>query len=131
MLSADVLIIGAGPAGAVAALNLAPFCRVIAIDRLPIPMERIGESLPGAARRLLADMGLLEDFLQDGHLPRYAMRGAWGDAELVERDALRDPDGNGWTLNRARFERRLRAVACARGASLLSPAQRIVRASHP
>jgi flavin-dependent dehydrogenase len=86
-------------------------------------MERIGESLPGAARRLLADMGLLEDFLQDGHLPRYAMRGAWGDAELVERDALRDPDGHGWTLNRARFERRLRAVACARGALLLSPAR--------
>ena len=121
MLSTDVLIVGTGPAGAVAALNLAPFCRVIAIDRHSTPKERIGESLPGAARRFLADMGLLEDFLQDGHLPRHAIRGAWGDAEPVERDALHDPDGNGWTLNRARFERRLRAVACARGASLLAP----------
>lgn len=125
MVSADVLIVGAGPAGAVAALNLAPFCRVIAIDRLPTPTERIGESLAGAARRLLADMRLLEDFLRDGHLPCHATRGAWGTAEPVERDALRNPDGNGWMLNRARFERRLRAVACARGALLLAPARLI------
>ncbi len=79
--------------------------------------------MPGAARRLLADMGLLEGFLQDGHLPRYALRGVWGEAEPIERDVLRDPDGCGWTLDRVRFERRLRAVAGARGATLWAPAR--------
>ncbi len=128
-LQADILIVGAGPAGCAAAIILAPLCRVAVIERHAAPPERIGESLPGAARRMLATMGLLEEFLADGHLPRHALRSAWGRAEPEERDSLRDPDGNGWVLDRARFERRLRAAASSRGASLLAPA-RLVRLSR-
>ena len=66
-MEADALIVGAGPAGATAALNLAPFRRVVLIDRRNAPAPRIGESLPGAAWRLLTDMGLWDGFLADGH----------------------------------------------------------------
>jgi flavin-dependent dehydrogenase len=123
MLAVDVLIVGAGPAGCAAAIGLAPSCSVAIIDRSAEPLERIGESLPGAARRVLSAMGLIDDFLADGHLPRHALRSAWGEAVPVERDALCDPDGNGWTLDRARFEWRLRAAASARGAMLFAPAR--------
>jgi flavin-dependent dehydrogenase len=123
MLDVDAVIVGAGPAGSVAALNLAPFRTVLLIDRVAVPEWRIGESLPGAARRLLSDMRLWDDFLADGHMRCHAYRGAWVSPEPVERDTLHDPDGPAWHIDRTRFERWLRAVAVVRGAQLLAPAQ--------
>jgi flavin-dependent dehydrogenase len=123
VLDTDVAIIGAGPAGATTALNLAPFRRVLLIDRRSDPTDRIGESLPAAARRLLLDMGLFADFTADGHAPTYASRSIWGSPDPVERDCLRDLDGHGWRLDRRQFEARLRSTAVARGAVLLAPAR--------
>jgi flavin-dependent dehydrogenase len=128
-LETDVLVVGAGPAGAIAALNLAPTRRVIVCEARAEPGERIGESLPPAARRLLRDMGLLESFEQQGHAPCYGNRSVWGDSTPRDTDFMRDPDGPGWHLDRARFETWLRTIAVQRGAVLLSPArlQRIAR----
>src|SRR5262245_36913033 len=119
----DVLVVGAGPAGATVALNLAPLCQVAVVDLRARPGPRIGESLPPAARRLLTDMGLWESFSAQDHSPCYANRAAWGSAQPVETDFLRDPDGHGWHIDRARFELWLRAVAVDRGALLLAPAR--------
>ena len=118
----DVLIVGAGPAGATAAVNLAPLRSVAIIERNAEPAPRIGESLPAAARRLFRDMGLLESFLAEGHAPCYGNRSVWGDGQPQEVDALRDPDGHGWHLDRVRFERWLRDAAASRGAHLIAPA---------
>jgi len=117
----DVLIVGAGPAGATAALNLAPIRRVAVVDRRAEPPPRIGESIPPAVRRLLGDMGLFESFVAEQHAPCYANRSVWGDEEPREMDFLRDPDGHGWHLDRKRFESWLRGVAADRGAELLVP----------
>lgn len=122
MLSVDVLVAGAGPAGATAALTLAPTRRVLVVERRAELSMRIGESLPPAARRLLADLGLLESFLAEGHAPCYGNRARWGTSEPFETDFLRDPDGQGWHLDRGRFEHWMRREAVARGAVLLAPA---------
>jgi flavin-dependent dehydrogenase len=123
MRTVDVLIVGAGPAGATAALNLAPRRSVLVLERNAEPSPRIGESLPAAARRLFRDMGLLESFLAEGHAPCYGNRSVWGDATPRETDALRDPDGHGWHLDRVRFERWLREAAIERGAEIVAPAE--------
>ena len=115
-------MVGAGPAGAAFALNLARFRNVLLVDRQPAAEVRIGESLAPAARRLLTDMGLWESFLEQGHLPVHAGRSVWGADEPGERDGLRDLDGPGWHLDRARFDDWLRAEAVRRGAALLMPA---------
>ena len=123
MIHADVLILGAGPAGATAALNLAPMCRVVLAERQKESPARIGEALPPAARRLLNDMDLIDAFIAQGHLPCYGNRSIWGRTAPAETDFLRDPDGHGWHLDRARFGAWLRHTAVSRGAMLLMPAR--------
>lgn len=122
MLEADALIVGAGPAGCTTAINLAPFRRVLLVERRAEVAPRVGESLVPAARRLLSDMGLWESFVAEGHEPWYGNRAVWGGTEPVEVDFMRDPDGHGWHLDRARFEQWLRDAARARGAELIAPA---------
>jgi flavin-dependent dehydrogenase len=121
ILQADVLIVGAGPAGATAALNLAGSRRVLLVDRQETPAPRIGESLPPAAGRLLADMGLLDSFLRQGHSCYHGNRALWNGVQ-TEHHFLRDLDGHGWHLARDAFDAWLRAEARGRGAALLAPA---------
>ena len=121
MICADVLIVGAGPAGAVAALNLAPIRRVVLVDRHEYSAPRIGEALPAAARRLLTDMGLFDSFLAQSYSHWYGNRSVWGLRVPAETEFLRDPDGHGWHLDRARFDAWLRQMAAVRGAMLMVP----------
>lgn len=118
-MQVDVAVIGAGAAGCAAACVLAPTVSVALIDRVADPEWRIGETLPGAARRLLAALGGWERFAAAGHGPAPLKVSRWGADAPVELDSMRDPDGVGWRLDRARFEADLRADATARGAAFI------------
>lgn len=118
MLHADVVAIGAGPSGAIAALTLAQSgYQVLLIDDLPARdlssghSPKIGESLVGAARPLLRDLGLLARVEQGPHLPCYGNLSAWGSSQLVATDFIRDPHGPGWHLDRTQFDADLRQAA--------------------
>lgn len=119
----DVIVVGGGPAGATAALNLAPTHRVAIIEAASEPRSRIGESIPGAVNRLLSDMALLGGFRADRHMPRQALESTWGDFAPDVRYAISDPDGSGWQIDRVRFDRQLRREAVERGARLFAPAK--------
>ena len=121
-MEVDVFILGAGPAGCCAALHLAPFYRTLMIDRNSIPTTRAGESLPPATNKLLRDMGLLDEFQGQGHLPYYGNQSRWGSEVLRETDFLRDPLGHGWHLDRQKFEIWMRKKTIERGAALFAPA---------
>ncbi len=68
-------------------------------------------------------MGPVESFLRKASTPCSGNRATWGSHEPVETDFLRDPDGYGWHLDRARFDGWLRGIAVERGAVLLAPAR--------
>lgn len=112
----DVVIIGAGAAGAAAAAVLGLHVRVIIIDRAQQPVWRVGESLPGAAARLLRAIGAWSTFSAAQHPAAPVRVSRWGSDAAESLDSFRDPDGAGWRLDRARFEADLRANAIARGA---------------
>lgn len=122
-MRAEVVIVGAGPAGSVAALNLAPVRDVIVLDAAPTDVPRVGHALVSAAGRLLADMGLLDGLLRQGHAAWHGNLADWGHGGALELDFLRGPGGPGWHLDRACFDGWLRACARARGARMVAPAR--------
>jgi flavin-dependent dehydrogenase len=118
----DVVVAGAGPAGATAARVLARGgLSVLMADRLVKATPKVGETLPGAALRLLGRLGL--DGIAAAHhgsrTPHWPVGGslvAWGTDALVPNDALKDPAGRGLRLDRRRFDADLRAAGIAAGA---------------
>ncbi|MCP2313635.1 tryptophan 7-halogenase [Kitasatospora paracochleata] len=115
----DVVVAGAGPAGAAAAIALVRAGRTVLLadaGRGPAP---VGEALPAAARVLLRDLGA-DRALTGGHLPCLANRSAWGSPALGSTDSILDPYGHGWHLDRQLFDRQLREHARDQGARVLT-----------
>lgn len=115
-----IAVLGAGPAGSVAAIELLRAGHAVTlIDPGTEAQQRIGESLPAAARPLLQRLGLLHLLESKNHLPSFGGISSWGNAEFDVTDSLRDPNGAGWHLDRVRFERDLREQAMRQGAQWL------------
>jgi flavin-dependent dehydrogenase len=117
----DAIVAGAGPAGAVAAYELVRRGRqVLLADTVDPTSPKIGEALPGAAVRLLRSIELPVPGAGGPHMPIGGNLSSWNSDQLVANDFLRDPDGPGWRLERARFDADLRAAALRAGASYRS-----------
>ena len=101
----DVAVLGGGPAGSATGLALARLGHAtVLIERSGYEPGRIGETLPPGVRKPLVELGLWDAFLADGHLPASGIRSAWGRTELHDNDFIFNPYGNGWHLDRARFD---------------------------
>ena len=117
---ADVVVVGAGPAGSAAAAQLAAFgLRVVILERARFPRPRIGESLPPKVESLFRILGVQAEVAAAGFA---RMRGT-----VVSQGAGRDrayhpfdPEGGrrGYQVDRARLDALLLARAQALGAQL-------------
>jgi flavin-dependent dehydrogenase len=77
--------------------------------------RRIGETLGPEVQALLASLGLGEHKALP-LVPFCGVRSAWGGPELVERPSINHPLGEGWHVDRARFDEELARGAAEAGA---------------
>lgn len=118
----DVLVVGGGPAGCAAAITLLKHSplSVAVIESSGYDQVRVGETVSPGIQPLLGYLGAWERFAADEHLPAYATCAAWGSSQIVSRDFLFTGYGDGWHLDRRRFDRSLADEVEARGGVLLT-----------
>lgn len=124
MTTFAAVVLGGGPAGAVAALELARSGLPVGLLVRPEHDHRpLGETLPPAANPVLRRLGLWDDFRNDGHAACPGTVSCWEHEEPSENDCQFDPYGHGWHLDRARFDRMLVHAAEKAGVMLVRSAR--------
>jgi flavin-dependent dehydrogenase len=115
----DTLIIGGGPAGTAAAIVLAEHGKHVAVvERSDYSGFRIGETLPPMARPFLGRFGVLDRMACHCHAVSPGVESAWGGDEPYIHDFLFDQDGDGWHLDRPRFDQMLAERALEAGVTV-------------
>ncbi|KAF7764224.1 hypothetical protein PCIT_b0163 [Pseudoalteromonas citrea] len=119
----QVVIIGSGIGGCIAALALAPHYSVTLIDKAPVQQNKVGESLAPAAIRILKQLNLQHLLSDPRHIVGQGTLSYWGSDEPTLIDNLKNPDGFGWHLDRSYFENQLRAACHIANIHCIWPAQ--------
>ncbi|MFY9579049.1 MAG: FAD-dependent monooxygenase [Gaiellaceae bacterium] len=124
MTSADVLVLGGGPAGSAAARTLACLGKsVVVVERSTYHDWRPGESLPPQARTTLAELGVVERLLELEPATSFGIRACWGQSDPYAIDFILDASGTGCQVERPRFDAMLASAAADAGAALVTGAR--------
>ena len=119
--STDVLIVGAGPAGAVAAGFLRQQGRrVLVLERELFPRFSIGESLLPQSMEYIQAAGMLQDVVEAGFQYKNGAAFAWGDKYTAFdfRDKFSEGWGTTYQVQRATFDKVLADAAARMGAEI-------------
>jgi flavin-dependent dehydrogenase len=119
--STDVLIVGAGPAGSVAAGFLRQQGRrVLVLERELFPRFSIGESLLPQSMEYIEAAGMLRDVVEAGFQYKNGAAFAWGDKYTAFdfRDKFSEGWGTTYQVQRATFDKVLADAAARMGAEI-------------
>lgn len=96
---------------------------VVLFERSRYDNERIGETVPPEIRISLQRLGIWDLFAVAGHRSVAGISCFWGSDQRSENDFIFNPYGNGWVLDRRRFDSMLANAAEAAGVSVRCSAE--------
>jgi flavin-dependent dehydrogenase len=117
----EVAIIGGGPAGTAAALTLLRYTphRVVLVERGSYRQPRVGETVSPAITSLLEYLGAADCLCESEAIESFSNAAAWGSDRVTVRDHMFTGRGNGWHLDRRKFDLALGDTAQRAGAITL------------
>lgn len=117
-VTTDVLILGGGPAGAVAAkLLVSAGLRVTVLTR-PSPARRLGDTLSPEAAPVLDQIKGWELLARVPAVPVSGTVTLWGTPQPMWKEAIWNPFGGGWHVDRPTFDRIFLEAANTHGAMI-------------
>lgn len=90
------------------------------LERSSYGGARIGETLPPDVRLPLERLGVWDRFGDDDHTRQPGIVVCWGGREPYANDFIANPYGDGWCVDRNRFDSMLAAAAVDAGATVLT-----------
>ncbi len=120
-MTARALVVGAGPAGLSAALQLKTWVDDVQVAEASSRegFRSVGEHLPPAALKLLCALGLGRLLENPAHMRSSGVSSAWGSDSWAERDYFFSASGTGVNLRRPIFDAALMRHAEDHGIALL------------
>lgn len=118
----DVVIIGAGPAGAATALALRknhPYLSVLILEASDFQNPRPAETLTVDAIPLMQQLEVFDFFLEQNHRTVSKHASAWGSSTATTKLFDGREADNGWFIDRSRFDSMLAGYAAASGVSFI------------
>lgn len=117
----DVAIVGGGPAGCASAITLSRLGRkVILFEQSDYNFLRIGESLPPIIKPLLWELDVWDSFVSLDPLTSNGIKSAWGSNDLESSSFMVSAYGEGWHIDRQRFDKMLSKSAEKKGTVVLT-----------
>lgn len=129
VIQADVLVVGAGPAGSAVASRLARFGHdVLLVEAKTFPRHRIDATLPSAAHPILELIGAAQAVAEEGFLRAGKPLVLWPEETLSRSHESADAVDFGLHIDRRRFDSILLDTARRAGVRILQPARAAVPA---